>query len=102
MCPVPTTAELKTYMRVTGSQDDALIGELSETAQSQFKKILAKDALPDNPSVNHAIKIQVQKLYEDRSFLKPDADKAVSQAILNLLAGDRDGAAFVPEVGDSE
>lgn len=101
--PVPTTSELKKYCRITGDQDDALIDSFSEVAQRQFKKILAKDNLPDNPSINLALKIQVQSYYENRGFLKPDVDKAVSQKVLNLINSDRDVSAFIPDVSeDSE
>ena len=103
--PLPKLDEIKTYCRVTGSQDDALLSSMSEVAQRQFKKILAidqNDALPDNPSMSLAIKEQVQVYYENRAFFKPEMEKAMSQRILNLIGDLRDVSKFIPSVENNQ
>ena len=88
-------------MRISTTDDDDLIQSFSNTAQRQFKKILGldqSDPLPDNDSISMALRIQVQCYYENRAFLKPAAGEAMNQAVLNLLAADRDDKQFIPEV----
>ena len=91
----------KEYSRITGSGDDTLLTDLSESATRICKNILglAQDAdLPDNKNTDLALQIIVTFFYENRAFLGKALPETIWQVVNQILCQDRNPTAFMPSV----
>ena len=84
-----TLDEMKSYLRVDFTDEDALIESLIDNAEKLCKDILRTDDLNGVGNIKIAIMYAVAYLYEHRE----DADhKALTLDLRSLLFGDRNEA----------
>ena len=78
--------EIKSYLRVDGSEEDELIQKMMDTAQNLCRDVARRDTLGDSSAMRMAMLYTTAYLYENRE----EADHhALLLSLRALLMGER-------------
>lgn len=78
--------EMKTYLRVDGSDEDSLIEQMMDRAQTLCQDVARCDALGDSPALHLAILYATAYLYEHREEAN---HTTLLLSLRSLLMGER-------------